>query len=149
MKMRGIVRMVSKLLLRERKFDIRYVSLRSQPCPAQTFPQLIRAHSRSHECFVTPQGCFPVDVGKERKRYFVGISYLNHPLIRALLERSDEEFGMDQTGVLTIPCDLESFEHVLWLVHSDPNPSSETLEEVVKYYVSISQSYVNEEAELH
>jgi len=145
MAMRRITRTVSKLLLRERKCDFNYVSLRSEPCRAQTFP-----HSQSHDSSscATPEGCFPVDVGKERKRYFVGISYLNHPLIRALLQRSEEEFGMDQSGVLTIPCDVESFEHVLWLVHNHPNPSSESIEEFVRYYVFISQSYVTEEPEL-
>ena len=109
MKMRGVIlRMVSKLLfLRGREFDISYVSLRSQlGCPAQTVPEQIRAHSYSDEYFVTPEGCFPVDVGKERKRYFVGISYLN---------RSD--WGPQDP----LRCDVESFEHVLWLIHSDPD----------------------------
>jgi hypothetical protein len=47
------------------------------------------------------------------------------------MERSAEEFGMDQSGVLTIPCDVWSFQHVLWLVRSDLYPSDQTIEDVV------------------
>lgn len=140
MKMLGIKSKISQLLRRETKPEISYVSLRSKPCKVQDFGEVIRVYAQSDQCLVAPEGCFPVDVGQERKRYFVGISYLTHPLIRALLQRSSEEFGLDQIGVLTIPCDVESFQHVLWLVHSYPNPCYETVEEFVKYYVLISMS---------
>lgn len=129
--MRGIVRTMSRLLRRESKLQISYVSLRSKPWNVEEYGEVIRVRAQSDQCLVAPEGCFPVDVGKERKRFFVGISYLNHPLIHALLQRSSEEFGMDQSGVLTIPCDVEGFQHVIWLVHSDPNSCYEAIEEVV------------------
>jgi SAUR family protein len=136
--------MVSRLLLRPRKSNIGYISLRSEP---RTFPQLICDHFNSEEGFVTAEGRFSVDVGKERIRFSLPISCLNHPLIRALMERSAEEFGMDQSGVLTIPCDVQSFEHVIWLVHSDPSPSDQIIEDIVKYYDLNTQSYLTGEAE--
>lgn len=128
--------MVSKLLLGPRKSNIAYISLRSQ---SQKFSQLICDHSKG---FAAAEGCFSLDVGEERIRFSLPISCLNHPLIRALMERSAEEFGMDQSGVLTIPCDVQSFQHVMWLVHSDPNPSDQTIEDIVKHYVLISQTYL-------
>ena len=136
--------MVSKLLLRPHKSNTGYISLRYQP---QTLPQLICDHSNSKEGFATVKGCFSVDVGKERIRFSLPISCLNHSLIRALMERSTEEFGMDQSGVLTIPCDVRSFQHVLWLVRGDPYPFDQTIEDVVQYYVLINQSYLIGEAE--
>lgn len=136
--------MVSKLLLRPCKSNIAYISLKSQP---GTLPHFVPDHSNSEDDFVTAEGCFSVDVGKERIRFSLPISCLNHPLIRALMERSAEEFGMDQSGVLTIPCDVQSFQHVMWLVHSDPNPSDQTIEDIVKHYVLISQTYLVGEAD--
>nr|DAD40478.1 TPA_asm: hypothetical protein HUJ06_014801 [Nelumbo nucifera] len=48
---------------------------------------------------------------KQRKRFVVPISYLNHPLFQDLLNKAEEEFGFDHpiVGALTIPCDENYF----------------------------------------
>eukprot|EP01018_Ginkgo_biloba_P027677 Gb_29894 [translate_table: standard] len=99
-----------------------YVSLDSEP-----YPNSSPHHSYAHcNCFSgrenlsIPKGYFCVRVGEERKRFLVPTLYLKHRLIRLLLERSAEEYGIDQSGVITIPCDVETFQYVLGLVHTDP-----------------------------
>ncbi|XP_075103653.1 uncharacterized protein LOC107810904 [Nicotiana tabacum] len=58
-----------------------------------------------------PKGHFAVYVGeREKKRYVVPISYLNHPSFQNLLRKAEEEFGFHHpTGGLTIPCNEDDF----------------------------------------
>ncbi|VVB10311.1 unnamed protein product [Arabis nemorensis] len=61
-----------------------------------------------------PKGHVAVYVGeqieKEKKRFVVPISYLNHPCFREFLSRAEEEFGFNHPmGGLTIPCREEVF----------------------------------------
>ncbi|KAL3690997.1 hypothetical protein R1sor_004648 [Riccia sorocarpa] len=69
-----------------------------------------------------PQGSLPVYVGAERKRFVISTKYLSHPLFKALLKRSEEEFGFNHQGGLAIACDPHMFEHLLWMIGSD-NPA--------------------------
>ncbi|KAL2623012.1 hypothetical protein R1flu_003217 [Riccia fluitans] len=69
-----------------------------------------------------PQGSLPVYVGSERKRFVISTKYLSHPLFKALLKRSEEEFGFNHQGGLAIACDPQMFEHLLWVIGSD-NPA--------------------------
>eukprot|EP01018_Ginkgo_biloba_P027678 Gb_29888 [translate_table: standard] len=147
-KMRGIRRRISKLL--PQLMGNRYEYLDSdQPSP-KIFPRhmwLQNDHSQTDgQNVLTPKGYFCVCVGNEKKRFFVPTLYLKHPLMRLLLEKSAEEFGMDQVGVLTIPCDVQSFQHVLWSVHTDPTATAETAKELAKHYYMISGSYPVEDA---
>ncbi|KAL0422856.1 UNVERIFIED_CONTAM: Indole-3-acetic acid-induced protein ARG7 [Sesamum latifolium] len=58
-----------------------------------------------------PKGHLAVYVGeRERKRFVIPVSYLNHPSFQDLLFQAEEEFGFDHpTGGITIPCSEELF----------------------------------------
>ncbi|KAJ4716690.1 Auxin-responsive protein [Melia azedarach] len=58
-----------------------------------------------------PKGHFAVYVGEtQKKRFFISISYLNHPSFQNLLSQAEEELKFDQPmGGLTIPCSEEVF----------------------------------------
>ena len=61
---------------------------------------------------VVPKGDIPAYVGEEadKKRYFVPLSYLSHPIFQDLLLHAEEEFGFHHPmGGLTIPCTEEAF----------------------------------------
>ncbi|GLJ10558.1 hypothetical protein SUGI_0130520 [Cryptomeria japonica] len=134
--MKGIKQKIWSFIFLIFKKDKCYVSLGSEPDP-KMFPQCIRPHSvngNSDNSLVVPEGCFSVYVGKDKRKFFLPIAYLSHPVIRALLRRSAEEYGVSQAGVLRIPCDVKSFQHVLWLVHSDPSGKDKNTEEIAKHY---------------
>ncbi|OVA12814.1 Auxin-induced protein [Macleaya cordata] len=58
-----------------------------------------------------PKGHIAVYVGdRQKKRFVVPISYLNHPSFQDLLSLAEEEFGFDHPmGGLTIPCNEDNF----------------------------------------
>uniref|UniRef100_A0A1S3Y7C3 Auxin-responsive protein SAUR21-like n=1 Tax=Nicotiana tabacum TaxID=4097 RepID=A0A1S3Y7C3_TOBAC len=65
--------------------------------------------TRSHTD--VPKGHFVVYVGeREKKRYMVPITYLDHPSFQNLLRKAEEEFGFHHPmGGLTIPCNEDAF----------------------------------------
>ena len=67
----------------------------------------------------TPRGYFALYVGEERRRFLLKADMINHPLFATLLEKANEEFGFDQEGPITIPCDIAFFEHIILLVESN------------------------------
>lgn len=64
-----------------------------------------------------PKGHLAVYVGtkkESKKRYVVPLSFLSHPAFQDLLGLAEEEYGFNHpTGGLTIPCDEETFIHVM------------------------------------
>lgn len=60
-----------------------------------------------------PKGFLAVYVGPELRRFIIPTSYLSHSLFKMLLEKAAEEFGFDQSGGLTIPCEIETFKYLL------------------------------------
>lgn len=64
-----------------------------------------------------PRGHLAVYVGDcnmEMKRHVVPISCLSHPAFQGLLNLAEEKFGFHHfTGGLTIPCNEETFIHVI------------------------------------
>ncbi|KAG2407428.1 uncharacterized protein LOC124828561 isoform X2 [Vigna umbellata] len=60
-----------------------------------------------------PKGYLAVYVGPELRRFIIPTSYLSHSLFKVLLEKAAEEFGFDQSGGLTIPCEIETFKYLL------------------------------------
>ncbi|CAL5184657.1 unnamed protein product [Lathyrus oleraceus] len=60
-----------------------------------------------------PKGYLAVYVGPELRRFIIPTSYLSHSLFKMLLEKAAEEFGFDQSGGLTIPCEIETFKYLL------------------------------------
>ncbi|KAF7145799.1 auxin-responsive protein SAUR71-like [Rhododendron vialii] len=71
---------------------------------------LSRSKSRSA---TVPQGHLPVYVGEAMERFVVSAQLLNHPIFVKLLNKSAQEYGYDQKGVLHIPCHVLVFERVL------------------------------------
>nr|XP_043629680.1 auxin-responsive protein SAUR71-like [Erigeron canadensis] len=60
-----------------------------------------------------PEGHLPVYVGDEMERFVVSAELLNHPVFIYLLNKSAQEYGYEQQGVLRIPCHVIVFERVL------------------------------------
>ncbi|KAG8376266.1 hypothetical protein BUALT_Bualt09G0045300 [Buddleja alternifolia] len=60
-----------------------------------------------------PKGYLAVYVGPELRRFIIPTRYLSDPLFKVLLEKVEEEFGFDQSGGLTIPCEIETFKYLL------------------------------------
>ncbi|KAL3754242.1 hypothetical protein ACJRO7_001475 [Eucalyptus globulus] len=70
--------------------------------------------ARQHEHDV-PKGCLAVMVGQgeeERRRFVIPVMYVNHPRFVQLLKEAEEEFGFEQKGPITIPCQVEEFRSV-------------------------------------
>lgn len=55
----------------------------------------------------------PVYVGDEMERFVVSAELLNHPVFIGLLNRSAQEYGYEQKGVLQIPCHVFVFERIM------------------------------------
>ncbi|KAK4386812.1 Auxin-responsive protein SAUR41 [Sesamum angolense] len=60
-----------------------------------------------------PGGHLPVYVGEEMERFVVSAELLNHPIFVKLLNKSAQEYGYEQKGVLRIPCHVFLFERLL------------------------------------
>ncbi|CAL9215233.1 unnamed protein product [Arabidopsis halleri] len=60
-----------------------------------------------------PAGHVPVYVGEEMERFVVSAELMNHPIFVGLLNRSAQEYGYAQKGVLHIPCHVLVFERVV------------------------------------
>lgn len=60
-----------------------------------------------------PKGYLAVYVGEELRRFVIPTGYLRHSLFQVLLEKAEEEFGFNNQGGLTIPCEIETFKFLL------------------------------------
>ncbi|KAL6975077.1 Auxin-responsive protein saur72 [Sarracenia purpurea var. burkii] len=60
-----------------------------------------------------PNGHLPVYVGEEMERFVVSTELFNHPVFVKLLNKSAQEYGYEQKGVLRIPCHVLVFERLL------------------------------------
>ncbi|XP_047328962.1 auxin-responsive protein SAUR50-like [Impatiens glandulifera] len=75
-----------------------------------------------------PAGHVAVCVGTNGRRFVVRAAYLNHPIFTRLLVLAEEEYGFNNSGPLTIPCDEALFEEILWhLNRSDSSKSTRFL----------------------
>ncbi|XP_074313222.1 auxin-induced protein 15A-like [Silene latifolia] len=76
--------------------------------------EILRRHNKNQG---VPKGHLAVYVGdnpESKRRYVVPLSYLSHPTFQELLSLSEEEFGFHHpAGGLTLPCDEETFIHVM------------------------------------
>ncbi|KAI9161806.1 hypothetical protein LWI28_020833 [Acer negundo] len=68
---------------------------------------------RSVNSKAVPEGHVPVYVGEEMERFLVSAELLNHPVFVGLLNKSAQEYGYEQKGVLHIPCHVLVFERVM------------------------------------
>ncbi|KAL0561356.1 hypothetical protein IC582_001781 [Cucumis melo] len=90
-----------------------YCLLRSDsPSSAAAAATKLR-RSRILRSSTVPQGHVPVYVGEEMERFVVSAQLLNHPVFIELLDKSAQEYGYEQKGVLHIPCHVLLFERVL------------------------------------
>lgn len=75
-----------------------------------------------------PKGHVAVCVGPTSRRYVVRAAHLNHPVFGELLDRAEEEYGFDNVGPLSIPCDESDFEqilhHIMFMLPSSSSSSS-------------------------
>ncbi|KAJ7284269.1 hypothetical protein O6H91_06G079300 [Diphasiastrum complanatum] len=82
-----------------------------------------------------PKGCLAVYVGRERRRFVVPIYYLKHHLFKYLLERSANEFGFEYRTGIILPCEVELFRRLLWLIeHNHPAAQKIDLDQLLKNY---------------
>ncbi|XVF87029.1 hypothetical protein PTKIN_Ptkin18bG0087900 [Pterospermum kingtungense] len=79
-----------------------------------------------------PHGHFPVCVGMDQtstRRFIVSAELLRQPIFVELLNRSAQEYGFEQKGVLRIPINVVVFERVLESLRQGQQHSS--LDELV------------------
>ncbi|XP_054813833.1 auxin-responsive protein SAUR71-like [Prosopis cineraria] len=93
-----------------------YTLLRSGSCnrrPRLSQSFRLVASSKLRRSHTVPEGHVPVYVGDEMERFVVSAELLNHPIFVKLLNKSAQEYGYEQQGVLRIPCHVFVFERVL------------------------------------
>ncbi|KAK8498054.1 hypothetical protein V6N13_121443 [Hibiscus sabdariffa] len=86
----------------------RYCILRSDTTARHRTTSLKKQARRS-----VPEGHVPIYVGEEMELFVVSAQLLNHPVFIALLNKSAQEYGYNQKGVLRIPCHVLVFERVM------------------------------------
>ncbi|XP_073314337.1 auxin-responsive protein SAUR76 [Primulina huaijiensis] len=79
--------------------------------------------------------CETIFVGSSRKRYTVSSKHLNHPLLNALIEKSNENSGSGRVSDLSVKCEVVLFDHLLWMLdNADPTLTLDSLEELAELY---------------
>uniref|UniRef100_A0A2P2M4P1 Uncharacterized protein n=1 Tax=Rhizophora mucronata TaxID=61149 RepID=A0A2P2M4P1_RHIMU len=76
-----------------------------------------------------PKGHLAVYVGQKDgdfHRVLVPVIYMNHPLFGQLLREAEEEYGFNQQGGITIPCQYSEFESVQTRIASGSRGSRPT-----------------------
>lgn len=71
-----------------------------------------------------PSGHVAICVGSSRRRFVMRATYLNHPIFQKLLVQAEEEYGFENAGPLTIPCDEFVFEEILGFVSQNESTIS-------------------------
>ncbi|KAL6985020.1 hypothetical protein U1Q18_018400 [Sarracenia purpurea var. burkii] len=66
-----------------------------------------------------PCGSIAIYVGYERRRFVIPTRFLNLPVFVALLNKAEEEFGLQRNGGLVLPCEVEFFKGVLEFLERD------------------------------
>ncbi|GLJ10508.1 hypothetical protein SUGI_0129530 [Cryptomeria japonica] len=93
-----------------------------------------------------PQGHLAVYVGgyETKQRFIIPATYVNHPLIRALLDKAEEEFGMNENGPIFLPCHPLIFDrYIMLLIRTNVGLSRWQIEQVLNrccYLYSSDQS---------
>ncbi|XXG65880.1 hypothetical protein AAC387_Pa05g3479 [Persea americana] len=71
-----------------------------------------------------------VFVGSSRRRYMIDAKLLNHPLLKALIDKSKHK-----SGDISVKCEVVIFDHLLWMLeNADPNLTMDSLEELAQLY---------------
>ncbi|XP_024987931.1 auxin-responsive protein SAUR32-like [Cynara cardunculus var. scolymus] len=73
-----------------------------------------------------PKGCLAVKVGEagaEQQRFVVPVICFNHPLFMQLLKDTEDEYGFEQKGTITIPCNVHHFRTIInRIIHHHHHP---------------------------
>ncbi|KAH1105453.1 hypothetical protein J1N35_009221 [Gossypium stocksii] len=67
-----------------------------------------------------PKGYLAVYVSLELRRFIIPTSYLAHSVFKILLEKTEEEFGYNHNGGLTLPCEIKKFKYLLKCIENHP-----------------------------
>lgn len=66
-----------------------------------------------------PKGCLAVRVGEaggDQQKFVVPVIWFNHPLFVQLLKQAEDEYGFEQKGTITIPCNVQHFRTIIGLI---------------------------------
>ncbi|KAE8668581.1 Auxin-responsive protein SAUR41 [Hibiscus syriacus] len=108
--MKQLIRRLSRVA----DISAQYKLLRSDALSATPRPESFRfAVVKKQAPRHVPHGHVPVYVGEEMERFVVNAELLNHPVFVGLLNKSAQEYGYEQKGVLHIPCHVLVFERVM------------------------------------
>ncbi|KAI9127783.1 hypothetical protein K1719_000776 [Acacia pycnantha] len=88
---------------------------------------------RDSSSWATNKGHFVV-YSMDQKRFVVPIEYLSKKVVKELLSWSEEEFGPERNGPITLPIDGTMLEYVISLV------AEHVTEDVEKALISISSN---------
>ncbi|CAH1420161.1 unnamed protein product [Lactuca virosa] len=108
--MKKLIRRLSRVADSSPYFLLRSES-RSSPTTARQSQSFRMAKPRRSG--TVPEGHLPVYVGEEMERFVVSAELLNHPIFIDFLNKSAQEYGYEQKGVLHIPIHVFVFERVL------------------------------------
>ncbi|XP_074314616.1 auxin-responsive protein SAUR66-like [Silene latifolia] len=64
---------------------------------------------------VTDEGHFVVYT-TDGTRFMIPLTYLNADIFRELLRMAEEEFGIDASGPITLPCDSSLMEYIISMI---------------------------------
>ncbi|KAK4277618.1 hypothetical protein QN277_015590 [Acacia crassicarpa] len=80
-------------------------------------------HEKKEDLKNIPKGFLAILVGQgeEQQRFVIPVIYINHPLFMQLLKQAEDEYGFDQKGPITIPCQVEQFRTVQGIIDKE-NP---------------------------
>ncbi|KAE8125093.1 hypothetical protein FH972_019928 [Carpinus fangiana] len=133
MKKMNMILRKCKSLSRQLGRSSSYSSLRSKSARGDLWGGEMEDHHHHHHHHHHHETIF---VGSTRKRYVISSNHLRHPLISALIDKTNQKAGGDD-DVLVVNCEVVLFDHLLWMLENvDPNLSSESLQELADLYVS-------------
>ncbi|XP_042480500.1 auxin-responsive protein SAUR32-like [Macadamia integrifolia] len=85
-------------------------------------PQLSHHHhGKKDQKTIIPKGYLAIMVGQgeEQERFVIPLIYINHPLFSQLLKEAEQEYGFNQEGNITIPCQVEEFRYVQGIIDKE------------------------------
>lgn len=84
-------------------------------------------------------------VGSSRRRFLIKSRYLDHPLLKAIVQKSQKETEKEKSPAgeersLSVKCEVVLFDHLLWLLdNADPilanNSDNLSFEELADLYL--------------
>lgn len=84
-------------------------------------------------------------VGSSRRRFLIKSKYLDHPLLKAIVQKSQKEKETEKSPAgeersLSVKCEVVLFDHLLWLLdNADPilanNSDNLSFEELADLYL--------------